>query len=67
MLDEHADGIVVTSITGRSGGRTYLKSVTGGDSESLLSEEESAAVASAREQQRGERIAGQGKRRWRQR
>jgi len=67
LLDEHADGIVLTSITGRAGGRTYLKSVTGGESESLLSEEESAAVASAREQQRVERVVDQGKRRWRQR
>jgi len=67
LLDEHADGIVLTSITGRTGGRTYLKSVTGGESASLLSEEESAAVASAREQQRVERIVDQGKRRWRQR
>lgn len=67
MLDEHSDGFVLTSITGRSGGRTYLKSVTAGESASLLSEEESAAVASAREQQRGERVVDQGKRRWRQR
>jgi L-asparaginase/Glu-tRNA(Gln) amidotransferase subunit D len=67
LLDEHADGVVLTSITGRAGGRTYLKSVTGGESESLLSEEEVAAVSSAREQQRGERIVDQGKRRWRQR
>jgi len=67
LLDEHADGIVLTSITGRAGGRTYLKAVTGGEGESLLSEEESEAVASAREQQRGERIVVPGKRRWRQR
>ncbi len=67
LLDEHGDGIVVTSITGRAGGRTYLKSVTGGGSDSLLSEEETAAVSSAREQQRAERVVDQGKRRWRQR
>jgi hypothetical protein len=67
LLDEHADGIVLTSITGRTGGRTYLKSVTAGESESLLSEEESVAVAAAREQERSERVAEAGKRRWRQR
>ena len=67
MLDEHSDGFVLTSITGRNGGRTYLKSVTAGEGASLLSEEESVAVASAREQQRGERVVEQGKRRWRQR
>jgi hypothetical protein len=67
LLDEHADGVVLTSITGRTGGRTYLKSVTNGESTSTLSDEESAAVAAARERQRGEQIAEQGKRRWRQR
>jgi hypothetical protein len=67
LLDEHADGVVLTSITGRSGGRTYLKSVTDGTSESMLSEEESAALSSAREQRRSERVVDQGKRRWRQR
>jgi hypothetical protein len=67
MLDEHADGIVLTSITGRTGGRTYLKVVTDGEGASLLSEEESAAVSAAREEPRGERVVAQGKRRWRKR
>jgi hypothetical protein len=67
LLDEHADGVVLTSITGRTGGRTYLKSITDGGGTSPLSDEESAAVSAAREQQRGERVVEQGKRRWRQR
>ncbi|MDA2983900.1 MAG: DUF4446 family protein, partial [Actinomycetota bacterium] len=67
LLDEHADGVVLTSITGRSGGRTYLKPVASGGGALPLSEEEVAAVASAREQARGDRIVEQGKRRWRQR
>jgi hypothetical protein len=67
LLDEHADGVVLTSITGRSGGRTYLKPITGGEGTLLLSDEENAAVASAREQARADRVVEQGKRRWRQR
>jgi hypothetical protein len=67
LLDEHADGVVLTSITGRAGGRTYLKSIADGQGTSPLSDEESAAVAAAREQQRGEQVVEQGKRRWRQR
>ena len=67
LLDEHADGVVLTSITGRNGGRTYLKPVASGEGGLPLSEEEAAAVASAREQARGDRIVEQGKRRWRQR
>jgi len=67
LLDEHADGVVITSITGRSGGRTYLKVVAGGEGASLLSDEESAAVLAARDQTRTERIVDYGKRRWRQR
>jgi len=67
LLDEHADGVVVTSITGRSDGRTYLKSIVAGEGSQLLSDEEAAAVAAARAQARSERIAEQGKRSWRQR
>jgi hypothetical protein len=67
LLDEHADGIVLTSITGRTGGRTYLKSVVAGESGSQLSDEEGAAVVAAQERSRVERIVEQGKRRWRQR
>jgi len=67
LLDEHGDGVVLTSITGRTGGRTYLKSVTDGVGSQLLSDEEAAAIASARERQRSERVVEQGKRRWRNR
>jgi hypothetical protein len=67
LLDEHGDGIVLTSITGRTGGRTFLKSVTDGVGSQLLSDEEVAAIASARERQRGDRVVEQGKRRWRTR
>lgn len=67
LLDEHSDGIVLTSITGRSGGRSYLKPIAAGEGQLALSDEEVAAVASAREHARGDRVVEQGKRRWRQR
>ena len=53
LLDEHDDGIVITSINGRADGRTYLKSIDGGTSEHPLSDEETAAIAVARERPRG--------------
>jgi hypothetical protein len=59
--------VVLTSITGRTGGRTYLKPVTSGEGGLPLSDEELAAVTSAREQARADRVVEQGKRRWRQR
>ena len=67
LLDEHGDGVVITSITGRADGRTYLKSVSDGVGSVLLSDEESAAVAAAREHARSEQVVDQGKRSWRQR
>lgn len=67
LVDEHGDGVVVTSITGRSDGRTYLKSLTAWDSVQLLSDEERAAVVAARSERRSEQVAEQGKRSWRQR
>ncbi len=67
LLDEHADGVVITSITGRTDGRTYLKAVVAGAGSVPLSDEEEAAVAAAREQARSEQIVEQGKRSWRQR
>jgi hypothetical protein len=48
LLDDAGDGIVLTSIHGRSDARTYAKSVTGWSSETQLSPEEEEAVASAR-------------------
>jgi hypothetical protein len=67
LLDEHGDGVVITSITGRADGRTYLKAIAAGQGSTLLSEEETAAVAAAREQARSEQVVDQGKRSWRQR
>jgi len=67
LLDEHGDGVVLTSITGRNDGRTYLKSVVSGEGSQLLSDEEAAAVAAARSERRSERLTEAGKRSWRQR
>ena len=67
LLDEHGDGVVITSITGRNDGRTYLKSVVEGQGSQPLSDEEQAAVAAARAEARSEQLAEVGKRSWRQR
>lgn len=48
MLDDHANGVVITSIHGRSDGRTYAKSVIDGACDQPLSPEESDAIAHAR-------------------
>lgn len=48
MLDDAGDGLVLTSIHGRSETRTYLKGLTSGDSDIELSPEESQAVRIAR-------------------
>jgi hypothetical protein len=66
LLDEHEDGLVMSSINGRSDGRTYLKVVAGGQSRSVLSDEERAAIEAASQGRREERIADAGTRRWRQ-
>jgi hypothetical protein len=47
LLDEHGDGVVVTSINGRTETRTYAKPLVGGQSPHNLSEEEEAAVRDA--------------------
>jgi len=44
MLDDAGDGLVITSIHGRSEGRTYAKGVKGGSSEQSLSPEEQQAI-----------------------
>lgn len=49
LLDERADGIVISAINGRTETRSYAKVVIGGSSEHNLSEEELAAVEAARE------------------
>lgn len=47
FLDDHGDGIVVTSINGRTETRTYAKPVKGLASSHNLSDEERAAIATA--------------------
>ena len=48
LLDDGGDGVVLTSIHGRSEARTYAKSVTGWSSEQQLSPEEVEAIQHAR-------------------
>ena len=48
LLDDHGDGLVITSIHARSETRTYLKGLAGGDSDITLSPEETQAVRLAR-------------------
>jgi len=48
MLDDKGDGIVLTSIHGRSETRTYIKGLTAGDSDIELSPEELQAVHDAK-------------------
>lgn len=47
LLDDAGDGVVLTSINGRSETRTYAKSVAGGGSEHALSPEEQEAISRA--------------------
>jgi hypothetical protein len=47
LLDDAGDGVVLTSINGRSETRTYAKSVVRGGSEHALSPEEQEAIAHA--------------------
>jgi hypothetical protein len=48
LLDDGGNGVVLTSIHGRSDARTYAKSVAGWASEQQLSPEESEAIEAAR-------------------
>src|SRR5689334_25277465 len=48
VLDDAGNGVVLTSIHGRSDARTYAKNVTGWSSQQQLSPEEEEAVAHAR-------------------
>ena len=48
LLDDAGDGVVLTSIHGRSDARAYAKSVSGWTSDVQLSPEEDEAIASAR-------------------
>jgi hypothetical protein len=47
LLDEHGDGVVVTSINGRQDTRVYAKPVRGGSSDHNLSEEEEDVIRTA--------------------
>jgi hypothetical protein len=48
LLDDSGNGVVLTSIHGRSEARTYAKNVTGWTSEQQLSPEEEEAITHAR-------------------
>jgi len=48
LLDDAGDGVLLTSIHGRSEVRTYAKSITAGRCEQQLSPEEDEALAEAR-------------------
>lgn len=48
LLDDAGDGVVMSSIHGRSEARTYAKTIAGWASEAQLSPEEEEAVAHAR-------------------
>ena len=48
LLDDAGDGVVLTSIHGRSEARTYAKSVSGWTCEQQLSPEEEEAISHAR-------------------
>jgi Protein of unknown function (DUF4446) len=48
LLDDGGNGIVLTSIHGRSESRTYAKNVTGWSSDQTLSPEEDEAINGAR-------------------
>ena len=47
ILDDAGDGLVISSINGRSETRTYAKGVKAGGSETALSPEEQEAISSA--------------------
>ena len=49
LCDDNGDGLVISSINGRSETRTYAKSLVGGQSDHSLSPEEKQAIADARE------------------
>lgn len=49
LLDEHNDGVILTSIFGRNGSSMYAKNVKAGKSETPLSPEEEKALQMAKE------------------
>ena len=54
LLDDAGDGVVLTSIHGRSDARSYAKGLVGWESDQLLSPEEDAVVTAARTRGLGE-------------
>ena len=48
LLNSQGDGVIVTSINGRTESRTYAKEIIRGDAESLLSNEEYRVLRAAR-------------------
>lgn len=48
VVDDHGDGLVVSSIHARGESRTYAKGVVGGTSDATLTPEEQQALAAAR-------------------
>jgi Protein of unknown function (DUF4446) len=47
LLDEAGDGVVLTTINGRTNSRSYAKAIKGGSSSYQLSDDERAAIAMA--------------------
>jgi hypothetical protein len=47
LLDDHGNGVVITSINARTESRAYAKAIRGGSSEHNLSMEEQEAIAEA--------------------
>jgi hypothetical protein len=47
LLDQHGDGVVISSLHARSGTRIYGKSIAAGKSEAALSDEEADALRQA--------------------
>lgn len=47
LLDDHGDGVVLTSINGRNDARTYAKLIEAGSSSHNLSREEESAIEEA--------------------
>lgn len=48
LLNDHNDGVVISSLHGREGTRVYAKTITSGLSESKLTDEELQAIKNAK-------------------
>ncbi|MBI5742541.1 MAG: DUF4446 family protein [Candidatus Niyogibacteria bacterium] len=51
LLDEHKDGVVISSLYGREGNRTYAKTIVKGEPQFKLSPEEEEAIKLAMDRQ----------------